>query len=233
METIANVRTHSETHQRPVDLFAEEQSRLPPAPVQPYDIATVHTVRASSRFRVTWETNRYSVPAEYASTALTLKLYPERLCIYHQDKLIARHARRYDRHQDIEDPDHPKALLAQRRQAKAQKLLGRFLTLSPRADAYYQALEQRRLNPQHHIQKIVALSEIYGPEAVARAMADAFTFQAFSCEYIANLLEQRQRLLPEPGALHLTRRQDLLELDMPEPDLSLYGSEREDPEESS
>jgi hypothetical protein len=64
-------------------------------------------------------------------------------------------------------------------------------------------------------------------------MADAFTFQAFSCEYIANLLEQRQRLLPEPGALHLTRRQDLLELDMPEPDLSLYGSEREDPEESS
>jgi hypothetical protein len=201
--------------------------------VQPYDIATVHTVRASSRFRVTWETNRYSVPAEYASTALTLKLYPERLCIYYLDKLIARHARRYDRHQDIEDPDHPKALLAQRRNARAQKLLGRFLALSPRADAYYQALEQRRLNPQHHVQKIVALSEIYGPEAVERAMADAFTFQAFSCEYIANLLEQRQRFLPEPGALHLTRRQDLLELDMPEPDLSRYGSESEDPEESS
>ncbi len=233
METIANVRSHGETHQRPVDMFAQEQSRLHPAPVQPYDIGIVHTVRASSRFRVTRETNRYSVPAEYASTPLILKVYPERLCIYHQDKLIARHARRYERHQDIEDPDHPKALLAQRRQARAQKLLGRFLTLSPRAEAYYQALEQRRLNPRHHVQKIVALSEIYDSEAVARALEDAFTFQAFSCEYIANLLEQRQRLLPEPGALHLTRRQDLLELDMPEPDLSLYGSESEDPEASS
>jgi hypothetical protein len=155
---------------------------------------------------------------------LTLKVYQERLCIYHQDKLIARHARCYERHQDIEDPDHPKALLAQRRNAREQKLLGRFLALSPRAEAYYQALAQRRLNPRHHVQKIVALSEIYGTEAVARAMADAFTFQAFSCEYIANVLESRARLRPEPGALHLTRRQDLLDLDLPEPDLSAYAA---------
>lgn len=57
---------------------------------------------------------------------------------------------------------------------------------------------------------------------MARALEDAFAFQAFSCEYIANLLESRQRLLPEPAALQLTRRQDLLELQMPEPDLTLY-----------
>ena len=222
LDTIANVRIHGETHKRPVDLFAEEQPRLQPGPVHPYDIGTVLTVRASSRFRVSYDTNRYSVPAEYASTILTLKVYQDRLCIYHREKLIARHPRCYDRYQDKENPDHPKALLAQRRNAREQKLLGRFLTLSPKAEAYYQALEQRRLNPQHHLQKIVALSEIYGPEAAARAMDDAFVFQAFSCEYIANLLESRKRLLPEPGALHLTRRQDLLDLELPEPDLSLY-----------
>ena len=222
LDTIANVRIHGETHKRPVDMFAEEQPRLQPGPVHPYDIGTVSSVHASSRFRVSYDANRYSVPAEYASTILTLKVYPDRLCIYHQEKLIARHPRCYDRYQDKENPDHPKALLAQRRNAREQKLLGRFLTLSPKAEAYYQALEQRRLNPQHHLQKIVALSEVYGPEAVARAMEDAFVFQAFSCEYIANLLESRKRLLPEPGALHLTRRQDLLDLELPEPDLSLY-----------
>jgi len=222
LETIANVRIHGETHKRPVDLFAEEQPRLQPGPVHPYDIGTVLTVLASSRFRVSYDTNRYSVPAEYASTILTLKVYQDRLCIYHREKLIARHPRCYDRYQDKENPDHPKALLAQRRNAREQKLLGRFLTLSPKAEAYYQALEQRRLNPQHHLQKIVALGEIYGSEAVARAMEDAFVFQAFSCEYIANILESRKRLLPEPGALHLTRRQDLLDLELPEPDLSLY-----------
>ena len=231
LDSIANVRIHGETHKRPVDLFAEEQPRLQPGPVHPYDIGTVLTVRASSRFRVSHDANRYSVPAQYASTILTLKVYPDRLCIYHREKLIARHPRCYDRYQDKENPDHPKALLAQRRNAREQKLLGRFLTLSPKAEAYYQALEQRRLNPQHHLQKIVALSEIYGPEAVARAMEDAFVFQAFSCEYIANLLESRKRLFPEPGALHLTRRQDLLDLELPEPDLALYDPTTSDTEE--
>ena len=51
----------------------------------------------------------------YAGAPLTLKTYPDRLCIYHRKKLIARHVRNCDRRQDIELPDHPKALLAQRR----------------------------------------------------------------------------------------------------------------------
>jgi hypothetical protein len=222
MDTIANVRIHGETHKPPVELFAKEQAALHPGPVVPYDVASVRQVRASPRFRVSYDANRYSVPAEYASTLLTLKVYPDRLCMYHHNKLIARHERCYDRHRDIENPDHPKALIAQRHNAREQKLLGRFLALSPKAEDYYQALAERRLNPRHHVQKIVALSEIYGTEAVARAMEDAFTFQAFSCEYIANLLESRKRLAPEPAALQLTRRQDLLELEMPEPDLTLY-----------
>ena len=70
----------------------------------------------------------------------------------------------------------------------------------------------------------MALTEIYGQDKAARAIEDALEFQAFSCEYIANLLEQRQRQLPEPGALHLTRRQDLLELELPEPNLGLYDT---------
>jgi transposase len=222
MDTIANVRIHGETHKPPVELFAKEQAALHPGPVEPYDVATVRPVRASPSFRVSYDANRYSVPAEYASTLLTLKVYPDRLCMYHQDKLVARHERCYDRHKDFENPDHPKALIAQRHNAREQKLLGRFLALSPKAEDYYQALAERRLNPRHHVQKIVALSEVYGTEAVARAMEDAFAFQAFSCEYIANLLESRQRLLPEPAALQLTRRQDLLDLEMPEPDLTVY-----------
>jgi len=81
LDSIANVRIHGETHKRPVDMFQIEQPRLHPAPVVPFDIGTVSSVRASSRFRVTLDTNRYSVPAEYASTLLTLKAYPDRLCI--------------------------------------------------------------------------------------------------------------------------------------------------------
>ncbi|MCP4042788.1 MAG: transposase, partial [Gammaproteobacteria bacterium] len=165
----ANVRIHGETHKRPVELFQEEQELLHRLPAMPYDLGSVHTVRASNRFRVSFDANRYSVPAEYASTVLSLKAYPDRLCIYHQDKLISHHPRSYDRYQDFEDPDHPKELLAQRRGAREQKMLARFFTLSPQAEAYYRGLVKRRLNALHHVQKIVALSEIYDADALARA----------------------------------------------------------------
>ena len=74
----------------------------------------------------------------------------------------------------------------------------------------------------HLTGKIVALSEIYGTEATARALDDAFDYGAFSSDYITNLLEVRARTPPEPSALHLTRRSDLLELELPQPNLSLY-----------
>jgi hypothetical protein len=160
---------------------------------------------------------------------LTLKTYPDRICLYSDNQLVARHMRSYDRGQDIEDPDHPKQLLLWRKKAREQKIVMRFFALSPKSDPYYRKLEQRRMNPYHHVQKIVALSEIYGAEAVARALEDAFTFQAFSCEYITNLLEQRARRLPQPGALHLTRREDLLNLTVDSPDLSIYNKDKEEP----
>jgi transposase len=226
LDTVANVRIHGETREKPVARFEKERPYLNPLPRHRFDIATVSQVRASRQFRVVVDTNRYSVPAEYAGRSLTLKTYPDRICLYSDNKLIARHARSYDRHEDIEDPDHPRQLLIWRKKAREQKIIQRFLALSPKAEQYYQNLKQRRMNLFHHVQKIVALSEIYDPEAVARALEDAFTFQAFSCEYIVNLLEQRSRRLPEPGALHLTRREDLLDLSVPSPDLSIYPKEK-------
>ena len=226
LDTVANVRVHGETRTPPVELWHSEKPSLHPLPLHPFDIATVSQVRASRQFRITLDTNRYSVPAHLAGQALTLKTYPDRLCLYHHNHLVARHPRSYDRHGDFEDPDHPKPLLAQRKKARDHQLFLRFLTLSPQAELYYRQLEQRRLNPQHHVRKIVALSDIYSPEAVARALADALEYGAFAADYIANLLEQRARFTPQESPLHLTRREDLLELHLQPPDLSVYQEPR-------
>jgi hypothetical protein len=222
LETIANVRNHGETSKKPLDMFTEEKPYLQPLPVEPYDIGIVKQVRASRQFRVTIDTNQYSVPAQLAGVGLTAKLYPDRLCFYHENKLVARHIRSYDRRCDYEHPDHPKALLAQRRKARDQKIFMRFLNLSEKAQEYYRQMEYRRMNPFYHIRQIVALSEIYPEKQVARAIEDAFHFKAFSCDYIANLLEQRSRQVNKPRALHLTRSSDLLDLTINKPDLSIY-----------
>ena len=79
------------------------------------------------------------------------------------------------------------------------------------------------------MRKIVALSDIYGAEAVARALEDGLAFHAFSAEYVTNLLEMRRRQPPQPSPLLLTRRQDLLDIELAEPDLSLYEVKTDDP----
>jgi transposase len=223
LDTVANVRIHKETGKRPVEMFQEEKIYLQTLPVHPYDIATISQMRATRQFRIALDGNSYSVPAELAGIAVNVKVYPDRVCIYHENNLVARHVRSYERRKDFELPDHPKALLEMRRKARDQKIFMRFLSLSGNAQEYYRQLKERRLNPLHHIRQIVALSEIYSPEKVSRAIDDAFALGAFSCEYIVNLLEQRSKIIPESSALHLTRRQDLLDLDISEPDLTLYN----------
>ncbi|MBI4622508.1 MAG: hypothetical protein HY736_04700, partial [Verrucomicrobia bacterium] len=179
LDTVANVRLHGETHRTPMAMFAEEQSKPRPLPPYPYDAAAVATVRVSNRGRVTVDTNRYSVPAAYASGQLTLKLYAERLRLFDGEKLVTEHRRCYERYQDRAHPEHAAALLHDRQQAREQQLLLQFLRLSPQAQAYHEQLVERRL--------------------------------------------------PEPGALHLTRQSDLLELELPAPDLSFYEPKSSQP----
>lgn len=230
LDTIANVRIHGATQRRPADLLAQERPYLQPPNPHPYDTAQTLSCAASSQFRITLDTNHYSVPAAYAHRRLTVKAYPDRVCIYFEGQLIARHTRRYGRHEDIEDPDHAKALIAQRHRAREQRLMLRFLALSPDAQAYYDGLEQRRLNARNHLRKILALAEIYSADLVARAISDGLAFQAFSAEYITNILEARSRALPEAGPLQLTRCHDLLDIDIAPPDLSAYEAGDHDPE---
>jgi hypothetical protein len=207
LDTIANVRIHGETQRRPADLLVQERPHLQPLNPHPYDIAQTTSSAGSSQFRITLDTNRYSVPAAYAHRRLTVKAYPDRVCVYFDGKLIA-----------------------QRHRAKEQRLMLRFLALSPDAQAYYDGLEQRRLNARNHLRKILALAGVYPAEQVARAISDGLAFQAFSAEYVTNILEARARALPEAGPLQLTRGHDLPDIGIAPPDLSAYEAGDHEPE---
>jgi hypothetical protein len=123
-------------------------------------------------------------------------------------------------HYEVRFDQIPPPMIEDLRLARASLCGHEWLTL--RVHFSFSSPEARRLNPHHHVRKIVALSDIYAPEAVARAMEDAFVYEAFSSEYIANLVEQRARCTPEASALHLTRRGDLLDVSLAPPDLSIY-----------
>jgi len=222
MDTIANVRDHRATRKPPVELLLIEKPALRPLPPVAGDTSVTRTVRVTNRCRVVLDTNRYSVPAAYASQRLTLVAFAERICLYHSHNLVASHPRCYERHRDFENPDHVKEILDQRRRAKDAKWLMTFYNISPQAEYYHQQLTARSLQVRVHVNRIVALTDIYGPDKVRLAMEDSIASQAFSSQYIENILQQRERHTPRPGPLHLTRRADLLDIELPFADLTLY-----------
>jgi transposase len=222
LDETANVRIHARTRKRPVELFVAEQAALKPLPVHPYDCASIRSVRVDRQFRVRFDGNRYSVPAKHAGGKLLLKACADSIRLYQGEALVAEHARRYGRGMDIEDIEHAKPVIERKRRAEARTLIRHFLELSPNAVIFYRELNKRQLTPTLHVRRIMALVDIHGPDEVRRAIDDAIEFRAFASEYIAHLLEQRRRRRPEPGPLHLSRKTDLLELRMPEPDLSIY-----------
>jgi transposase len=222
LDPVAKARVPGDTRDKPTTLWHKERPSLRPLPLHPFDPAPVSQVRAARQCRRPLDTNRSAVPAHYAGQALTRNTSPARLCLYPGDMRIARHPSRYERCQEVEAPDPPTPLLAHRKKARAHQIFLRFLALSPRAAAYDLQREARRLHPPHHGRTIVALSDLSTPESVARALEDACTYEAFSSEYIATLVEPRVRVTPAASALPLTRREDLWEMRLEPPDRSLY-----------
>ena len=220
MDTVANVRVHGDTGKTPDALFAEEDLR--PLHLNPYDTATIHPLRSDRTCRVRFDSNTYSVPAANARQLLTLKASTERVVILDGDRIIADHLRSYGRRQDFEIRGHIEPLLLQRMRAHRQRQLVRFLTFGPAAQRYWEQLQQRRPDALTQVQRIVALSESHGVDLISRLLEDLLELEAFGADYIANLATQRQRISQECGALHLTRSSDLLDLEVPAPDLSLY-----------
>ena len=222
LDEVANARVHGETRRRPAEMLAEERAALRPLPPALYDVGAPRLVHATRRCRAHFDGNRYSVPPAQSGARLTLCAYPDKILVHDDGRLVAEHVRSYERGADVEDPEHVRLLLARRPRAQEQQILERFLRLDPLAETYWRQLEARRVHAGAHVRKIVALCDVYGDAEVVRALRDTHELGAHSCEYVANLLEQRRRFREPPGPLILTRGQDLLQIDLPEPDLNLY-----------
>lgn len=96
------------------ELWRQEKSQLLPLPPTPYPACATHAVKASAYSQVSFDTNRYSVPTEYARRQLVLRAYPFRVEILFLDQVVASHERCFEREQDRLDPLHYLGLLSQR-----------------------------------------------------------------------------------------------------------------------
>ncbi len=106
-----NVRIHGTTHEVPKVRLEHERASLGSLQVPPYDLSMVSSRRSSKDGFISYGGNRYSVPAAYALSLLTVREQPHGILeIYAALDCIARHSLASGRHQSVVDPAHFESL---------------------------------------------------------------------------------------------------------------------------
>lgn len=80
----------------PVQTIAQVWAEKQPELIQvtrPFDGFVEHTKRVSPTCLISYERNRYSVPASFANRPVSLRVYAERLVIASEGRIIAEHQR--------------------------------------------------------------------------------------------------------------------------------------------
>ena len=78
------------------DVWATEQAALMPLPPA-FDGFVEHSKRVSPTCLVSFERNRYSVPASFANRPVSLRVYPERLVVAAEGQILCEHVRVIER----------------------------------------------------------------------------------------------------------------------------------------
>lgn len=108
MTSVADVRVHGTTHQKPIERFQEEQKTLLRWGTRPLYVLPQRLERVvANDCLVDFQTNRYSVPAEYVGRQVELKLKDaETIEIVHQGEVIATHRRSNLRYRWVVESTH-------------------------------------------------------------------------------------------------------------------------------
>jgi len=92
--TVADQRVHGTTHRKPAEMFGEEQDLLIKHHGKPpYKIEQRALRQVARDCMVNFETNRYSVPFQYAGKQVEVQCAGDLVLIYHNKALLVSHPR--------------------------------------------------------------------------------------------------------------------------------------------
>ncbi|MCU0923807.1 MAG: IS21 family transposase [Burkholderiaceae bacterium] len=166
------------------EMLEHELPHLMPMP-EPFDGYVENPARVSSTCLVTVLRNRYSVPCELAGHMVSVRLYPTRVVVVADDKIVASHARLSDRGQTSYDWQHYIPLV--------QRKPGVLRNGAPFADmpAPLLSLQQallRRAGGDRVMAQVLAAVPTAGLDAVLVAAELVLESGAVSAEHVLNVI---------------------------------------------
>lgn len=191
-----------------------EQPQLRPLPAHPFACCVSREVTLNGYGQVTFETNRYSVPADKARKHLTMRAYPFTIELLADNQVIATHPRCYGRQQDILDPLHYLALLAARPGAfdHAQPLREWRQRWPPAYETLLATLRQQQPSESVAIRTFVQILELHqhhAPAVVEAAIEQALRDQLTTPAGVRFCLDRLLDPTPTVAPLQLIEQPEL------------------------
>lgn len=188
LQTVANVRQHQTTLQKPDERFQPQTLRaLPPCLPDCYLTRRV-TVLADAT--VAFDSNYYSVPDWTLGHRLTLKADQYEVLLFIKERRVAHHLRSWQRKQRLENPKHRNP---QKRSPLPHPDCVYFLSLAPCCQTFLEGINQSGIALQKTIQQLLKLLEQYGLDSLVIALEKAIHHHAFGLDYVKNILYQEMR----------------------------------------
>jgi transposase len=173
------------------DVWAAERAALMPLPAA-FDGFVEQSKRVSPTCLISFERNRYSVPASFANRPISLRVYPDRIVVAAEGQILCEHTRLIERsHQlparTIYDWRHYLAVI-QRKPGALRN--GAPFTELPPAFRQLQELMQRRPGGDRDMVDILALVLQHDEQAVLVAVEMALAAGVPTKTHVLNLLHR-------------------------------------------
>lgn len=172
--------------------LAQGREKMLPLPSRDYPCCKLRPVQTNGFGLVTFQTNRYSVPAQHAHESLWLRAFVDRVEITNGRQTLATHPRCYEREQDILNPLHYLPLLEQRPGAWDQaKPIQEWRQRWPEVfDRYLDALREHVPASQatREFVQILRLHEEYAEGLIAQALEQALAWHCYTVDGVKQLV---------------------------------------------
>lgn len=200
-DQFANARTHAATRKVPLLMFEQEKESLMPAGA-PFDTDEVRSPRISPMFRVSFDSNTYSVPWRLRGRIVTLKADAKTVNIFYNTKRIATHERSWRKNQDIKNPRHEEGLRELKPGASPDAEISAIKVLGPDASTYLGLIPSQTASIRAELKHLMVLITVYGENAVHETMGKALSEGVVGAVYLERWLAQAEsksaQKKPEP-----------------------------------
>jgi transposase len=186
-----NERIHRATQKSPASALLEEP--LLPLPAIPYKPYRVVQATVSTTAFVEFDTNRYSVPTDYAGMTAAIFAYPDHIEIMVNDRKAAHHGRSFGRYEKREHPSHRAKLLERTPHGKYERIYHLMRRMGEEIDQFLTRAESEgedRLKVAHGL---FCLLRISSKELLLSAVREACALNIHKLRYIESLLGPKGR----------------------------------------